>query len=484
MSVITVQLGQCGNQIGRQLFSTLHEDVLGLMKGRKQSEDAAAYCETSLERFFVAPSTPGRRGGCAPNSNSTQRARAVLIDMESKAVQQTLLEAERTGRWTYDPSCVYVQKRGSGNNWANGYNIQGPKASERVLEMIQSQAEKCDHLSGFLVLMSVAGGTGSGVGAYLTECIRDNYASNTILNTAVWPYMSGEVIVQDYNAVLTTSHLQEAADAVVVLQNDQLHKACLKLLLLKDISFADLNCVVSHSLAGILQPSFDISCLGSHSRHTDNHMLYKQWLLQDIQTKLCPLSEIKLLSLKSIPQMPERSLAYTRYLWSGLLKHMRQMLVCDAPIEEGMDWSVGSAASQKSLYTYRTNDSCRRACYTPRGMNKSLANLLVVRGDDLRDLETSTFMDPSLYSRWIPSDFSCSMWCSEQQFNKYEKSCMLLSNSQSCVLPLDTACGKAWQMFSSKAYVHQYLQNGLSEGEFVDSFLRVEQVLKSYAMLQ
>ena len=481
--MITVQLGQCGNQIGRQLFSTLHEDALGSLKGQKQGGDAAAYCETSLERFFVAPSA--RRGEYALNSKTTpgSRARAVLIDMESKAVQQTLLEAERTGQWSYDPSCVYVQKRGSGNNWANGYNIQGPKASERVLEMVQSQAEQCDHLSGFLVLMSVAGGTGSGVGAYLTEFIRDNYSSNSILNAVVWPYMSGEVIVQDYNAVLTTSHLQRSADAVVLLQNDQLHKACSKLLLLKDISFTDLNCVASHSLAGILQPSFDLSCLGSHNRHTDNHMLYKQCLLQDIQTKLCPLSEFKLLSLKSIPQMPERSQAYTCYLWSGLLKHMRQMLVCDAPIEEGMDWLVGSAASKKSLYTYRPDDLSKRACCTPYGINKSIANLLVVRGNDLKNVETSMFLDPSLYSKWTPSDFSCSTWCSEQQFKKYEKSCTLLSNSQSCVLPLDITCGKAWQMFSSRAYVHQYLQNGLSEEEFVDVFVRVEQVLKSYATL-
>lgn len=477
MSVITLQLGQCGNQIGRQLFTTLQEDALGTLK-----EGASdAYCNVSLERFFDA--RDACRRGSARSSNSTLQARAVLVDMESKAVQQTLLKAEKVGHWTYDRSCAYVQKRGSGNNWASGYYSRGPSSADIILEMIRSQAERCDYLSGFLILMSVAGGTGSGVGSYLTERLRDEYSTNTIMNVVVWPYASGEVIVQDYNALLTTKHLQESSDAVIILQNDQLHEACSKLLRLKNISFSDLNGIISHSLAGILQPSYNLSCLKHLRGHSAGEMLYNQCSLQDLQTKLCPLSDFKLLSLKSIPQMPEQSQAYTQYLWSGLLKHLRQMLISDASIEDGMDWSAGTDAL-KSLYTYKTEESSiKRAHYTPSGVNKSLANLLVVRGNNLTDLNTLIFSDYSLYSKLVPLEFSSTFWCCENSFNKYEKSCTLLSNSQSCVLPLDTVCKKAWQMYTSKAYVHQYLQNGLSQKEFVDCFLSVEQILKSYANL-
>ena len=488
MSVVTVQLGQCGNQIGRQLFSTLHDDALDVASRGRRQGSGEAYCQVSLERFFNARDDGARRRAGAPSSNSNLEARAVLVDMESKAVQQTILEAEKAGAWTYDRSCTYVQKRGSGNNWASGYHDRGPSSAESVLELIRSQAESCDYLSGFLVLMSVAGGTGSGVGSYLTEALRDEYSANAILNAVVWPYASGEVIVQDYNAVLTTKHLQESSDAVILLQNDQLQKACSKLLMLKDISFSDLNRVISHSLAGILQPSHDVSCLDSLSRSGGDRLLYNQCLLQDIHSKMCPLSDFKMLSLKSIPQMPEVSQAYTRYLWSGLLKHLRQMLVCDAPIEEGMDWSVGTTHTSKSLYGYESEgDPGKRASYTPcrrrSGINKSLTNLLVARGSDLADLDTSLITDRSLYSSLSLPSFLCSVWCSENPFNKYEKSCTLLSNSQGCVNPLETACQKAWQMYTSRAYVHQYLQNGLSEQEFLDSFLRVEQVLKSYATI-
>lgn len=481
MSVIVLQLGQCGNQIGRQLFTTLHEDALGALHGRKSSS-VDAYCEVSLSRFFDA-----RRGKNARSSNSSSddddlRARAILVDMESKAVHQTLAEAEKTGRWSYDASCVYAQKRGSGNNWASGYHCRGPPAAERILDMVQTQAERCDQLSGFLVLMSVAGGTGSGVGSYLTESLRDHFPGNCLLNAVVWPYTTGEVIVQDYNAVLTTKHLQDASDGVILLQNDQLQKAASKLLLLKDISFSDLNRIISHSLSGLLQPSFDISCLSSLTRQAPSPLLYNQCLLRDAQTKLCPSPDFKMLSLKNIPQMPESSQAYTRYLWPGLLKHLRQMLMCDAPIEEGMDWTMSSSETSTSLFTYGTGgDHSRRAHQTSRGINKSLGNLLVVRGNELESVEKSIFTDKSLYCKWALPDLACSVWCSKRTFNRYEKSCTLLSNSQGCVLPLDTACRKAWQMYSCRAYVHQYLQNGLSEQELLDSFLSVEQVIKSYA---
>ena len=41
--------------------------------------------------------------------------------------------------------------------------------------MVQREAEKCDRLGGFLSLLSLAGGTGSGVGAYVTEMLREEF---------------------------------------------------------------------------------------------------------------------------------------------------------------------------------------------------------------------------------------------------------------------------------------------------------------------
>ena len=40
-----------------------------------------------------------------------------------------------------------------------------------TIEMARKQIEECDLFDGFLVLHSLAGGTGSGVGMYIVFCI-------------------------------------------------------------------------------------------------------------------------------------------------------------------------------------------------------------------------------------------------------------------------------------------------------------------------
>ena len=111
------------------------------------------------------------------------------------------------------------------------------------------QAEACDQLGGFLVLQSVAGGTGAGLGAYLVEALRcvrftlsrriaqrlthrrrDEYPAACVLSQCVWPYESGEVIVQNYNTLLTLATLLDAADGIIIAQNEALHTAAHKLL--------------------------------------------------------------------------------------------------------------------------------------------------------------------------------------------------------------------------------------------------------------
>lgn len=47
-------------------------------------------------------------------------ARAVLVDMEPKVINQTLLKAAQSGRWNYGQHSGFCQKQGSGNNWAYG----------------------------------------------------------------------------------------------------------------------------------------------------------------------------------------------------------------------------------------------------------------------------------------------------------------------------------------------------------------------------
>lgn len=52
---------------------------------------------------------------------------------------------------------------------------------------------------------------------------------------------------------------------------------------------------------------------------------------------LVPHPEFKMLGVRNIPQMSENSLLYSTFAWPGLLKHLRQMLIANAKMEEGKD---------------------------------------------------------------------------------------------------------------------------------------------------
>lgn len=472
MSVVSMQLGQCGNQIGGELFNLLIEEATKLNPqfisktvDRKVNQE---YEEEVVERFFTR------------DKSGTINARAVMIDMESKAISQTLLEAKKSGKWTYPTGQQFCQKRGSGNNWAHGFLEHGPKSTDAVLEMVHREVEKCDRFGGFLILLSMAGGTGSGVGAHVTACLRDEFPHSFILNQVVWPYGTGEVIVQNYNAILTLSHLYKCSDGIIILENDKLQRICSRLMNLKHISFKDINRVISHKLASVLQP-VKLFSLGQDTASYKNAISVRN-LLGDLIEQVCPHPEYKLMTLKSIPQMAENSLAYSTFTWPGLLKHLRQMLIADASMEEGIDWEVKLPVPSNPDGA----DFHQRPGEQPRlrsRFNKSVANLLVLRGVDVHKSDLSSFNDPRLHANWVPSSCANAVWCHPRPFNHYEKSATLLSNSQTPVTPLDSVVQKAWNMFTSRAYVHQYLKYGMTEDHFVDSFAATEQIIRNYSSL-
>lgn len=442
MSVVTVQLGQCGNQVGQELFDIICNDA---QEGQRKTYSAA-----SCERFFHQ------------TAHGDLVARALLIDMEPKVINRSMSMAAKSGRWSYGESSHFSQKQGSGNNWANGYCVHGPRHRDAVEELVRREVERCDRLAGLIAMMSVAGGTGSGVGTYVTQCLRDIYPSSFILNHLTWPYGTGEVIVQNYNSVLTLAHLYQLSDAILVHENDTVHRICSRLLNIKHISFSDVNRVIAHQLGSILQPALTADSHGAYSRNP----------LGELVSALACHPEYKLLSVCTIPQMASSSIAYSTFSWPGLLKHLRQMLISNTKMEEGIDWQVRPPA-----------DSGRSRSLTGGSFNTSLANLLILRGKDVYSAETGGIDDPALYTSWLSSKEAFSLWKSPVPFNKYEKSATLVSNSQALLRPLDDMVGKAWNMFASRAYIHQYIKFGISEEDFLDSFTSLEQVISSYSQL-
>lgn len=121
MSVVTLQVGQCGNQIGGQLFATIMDDLKDTGGQGVDKAVNTAYCDTATERFFHQESKDNRLS-----------ARAVMVDMEPKVIAQTKEIARKSGTWRYPEKQELCQKKGSGNNWANGFCNHGPSVKTNV----------------------------------------------------------------------------------------------------------------------------------------------------------------------------------------------------------------------------------------------------------------------------------------------------------------------------------------------------------------
>lgn len=171
--------------------------------------------------------------------------RSILIDLEPRVVNSIL-----TSQYSkiFNPENIYISPHGggAGNNWAAGYH-SGEKIAEELMDMLDREADGSDSLEGFMLLHSIAGGTGSGLGSYLLEHINDRFPKKLIQTYSVFPdsQQGSDVVVQPYNAVLTLKRLALYVDSVIVLDNGALTRIAADTLKVQSPTFDQTNQLVS-----------------------------------------------------------------------------------------------------------------------------------------------------------------------------------------------------------------------------------------------
>lgn len=233
--IITLQVGQCGNQVGTEFWKRLcaehginNEGII---------EDFATDGSDRKDVFFYQA------------DDEHYLPRAILVDLEPRVINTI-----KTGpfRNLYNPENFFVHKEGggAGNNWADGYD-QGESVAEEVLEMLDREADGSDSLEGFILTHSIAGGTGSGMGSYLLERLNDRYSKKLIQTYSVFPNQQeiSDTVVQPYNSMLTLKRLTLNADCVVVLDNTALNRIAVDRLHIESPTYEQTNAIVSTVMA-------------------------------------------------------------------------------------------------------------------------------------------------------------------------------------------------------------------------------------------
>lgn len=518
-STVTLQLGQCGNQLGSALFGKLHDEL--------SSEPSAetGFAQSLTECYFRTPSSFS-----SPRCGRGAAAlcpRAVALDMEPRVVQ-SLLETPSptspagggngtTADWRYDPTSCFWKQAGAANNWANGY-ANGVGVRDQLELALHRETEACDRLDGFLALWSVAGGTGSGLGAFVLEQIAcELYPKVPILGVCVWPFDTGEVATQSYNAVLSANVALEHADALVLVENEKFAEIVSnqeagggagapaglagggglvagarrfrggapvgtgtsgRMKLVDHSSFAKINSAIADILKANFLPHPVVgggtgaggggggsSLLGGGSSlfSSSRSRSYRSCFSPVVQ-QLGSHPSYKLLTARSVPQLSAASSLFNSDTWAGLAKRLAH-----------------SVRHHTLLDTTAT-----RNYYSP--VHQVVSAVVAARGPGLTsaDVVKRDFAPFDELPYWSESLDPLRVIIDPRPVGAAgaaEKSLSMLANDATPVRVLDKAVKKAAGMVRSSCYVHQYEAFGVGREELGEAILNVERVRGEYERL-
>ncbi|KAI8060221.1 tubulin gamma chain [Gongronella butleri] len=229
--IITLQAGQCGNQIGTEFWKQICAEH-GISRDGTL-EDFATEGGDRKDVFFYQA------------DDEHYIPRALLLDLEPRVIN-TIRESPFAN--LYNPENMFVANEGggAGNIWSYGYS-QGERVYEDIIDMVDREADGSDSLEGFMLLHSIAGGTGSGLGSFLLERLNDRYPKKLIQTYSVFPNSEevSDIVVQPYNSMLTLKRLINNADSVVVLDNAALSRIATDRLHVQMPTFEQTNQLVS-----------------------------------------------------------------------------------------------------------------------------------------------------------------------------------------------------------------------------------------------
>lgn len=114
MSIVSLLIGQCGNQVGSEFFKTIYDDNFNNCPAYSASSNTS-YINESLGTFFNLPdsgTSPDLKNDISP-LDSKPEAKCVQIDMEEKVIRQIRCEVNHQCNWRFSKN-YFCSKSGSG----------------------------------------------------------------------------------------------------------------------------------------------------------------------------------------------------------------------------------------------------------------------------------------------------------------------------------------------------------------------------------
>lgn len=431
--IVSLQVGQCGNQIGTAFWDALRSE----------------HCLDTSGHYV-----PGSGTACAVEDEIVELQYASVFFQPTHTNSQVARHVPRSLQIDLEPGCIdWVQScaigsmfkpdnfvagvNGAGSNWAKGYYTEGAELMPEIEDLVRIEMENCDCLQSFQLFHSVGGGTGSGLGTLLALHLKDTYPDRLVSTFSVYPSPSNSMnVVAPYNALLSTHQLIENADVAYMLDNEALNSIAGRCLKLRNANYANLNALISQVICGATS-----SLRFSGTLNTD---------VRKMLVNLVSFPRLHFLNVSQAPLMAPENSDRTRLNYREVIRGATDPAQAFASIEK----------------------------------SKILAGCFIFRQDDItehaveKELADYNAKNEERFVEWIPSNLQTALISHASKYSPL--SCTSISNECGVKSVFQRIESRFSKFFRKKAYLHAYKDEGMDEMEFLEAANNAKDLVQEY----
>ncbi|KAH8258897.1 hypothetical protein KR038_005624 [Drosophila bunnanda] len=418
--IVTLQIGGAGNAIGDAFWHVIsHEHGVDYASGR-----FGGTSPLQLERINVFF-----------NATASKRfyARTIIIDTEASTIQRLNASSQ-----LYRPENFVAGSESAGNNFARGYHTDGAEILEQVLDNTRREVESVDSLQGFQLLHSIGGGTGSGLTSLIMEALVQQYPDNLLCNyvTIPSPNMS-QVVVEPYNALLSTPALVNNSHLTFCLDNEALFQICNRNLQIKTSGHEHINHIVALTMSGIT------TCLRFPGQLNAG--------LRKIYVNMVPFPRLHFLIPGFAPLVTCKQQQFSK----GTVSELVQQIFSSNNLLCAIDLRRGKLLTAAGIF---------RGRMSPREVDQLMTGV--------RNKNISNFVD------WIPNNIKTAICDIPPRGLKM--SATFIGNTTAIQSLFQRLLDASIAMLRRKAHLHWYTGEGMEEQEFMDAQQELQAIIDDY----
>ena len=423
--IVHVQVGQCGNQIGKKFWEVISDEHGINPEGRYEGTS-----DSQLDRINVYYNE-AQSGKFVP--------RGVCVDLEPGTMEN--IKTSPYGK-IFRPDNFVFGRSGAGNNWAKGHYTLGAELVDQALEAIRRESESCDALQGFQICHSLGGGTGSGMGTLLLAKIREEYPDRMMSTFSILPSPKvSDTVVEPYNATLSVHQLVENADEVFCIDNEALYNICTETLKIKSPSYENLNYLVSLVMSGVTSSLRFPGQLNSD--------------LRKLAVNLIPFPRLHFFMIGAAPLASTTSVSYNsmsvQEVTAQMFSPKNMMAACDP--------RLGKYLTASALFRGKLSSKDVDECMIATQSKNS-----------------------SYFVEWIPNNIKSSI-CDVPPKGQ-TIAATFIGNNTSIQHLFKRIQEQFSSMFKRRAFLHWYTKEGMDEMEFTESESNLIDLVNEYQQYQ